>query len=158
MSNVTAAAIADDALQILRRQGLDCVGGSYYDVSEKIRAAIIHAAKVRLVPGLEPGCTSQGIEPRLADVAAASQAHEPDTSYRHTLDCDMVKHPNCTRCSCSALETPSALPCVRREGCKDRARCAAEEHCTGLETGVCCDRSLETGGQRHTSTCGRGPV
>jgi hypothetical protein len=34
----------------------------------------------------------------------------------------------------SAQETPAALPCVRREGCKDRARCAAEEHCTGLET------------------------
>lgn len=26
------------------------------------------------------------------------------------------------------------------------------------ETGACCSRALETGGQRHTSTCGRGPV
>lgn len=28
---------------------------------------------------------------------------------RHTLDCDLVKHPNCTRCSCGAHETSAAL-------------------------------------------------
>jgi hypothetical protein len=37
-----------------------------------------------------------------------------------------------------AQETSAALPCVRREGCKNRARCAAEEHCTGMETPVEC--------------------
>lgn len=128
MSNEIAAAIADDALQFLRQQGLDCVGGSYYDVSGKIRAAIIRAAKVRLVPGLEPGRTSQGIEPHLAAVAAASQAHEPDTSYRHKLDCDMVKHPNCTRCSCGAAQETSVTHCKHgteiddNNGCRQCAR------------------------------------
>lgn len=33
-------------------------------------------------------------------------AHEPEA--RHTLDCDMVKHPNCTRCNCgSSIDTES---------------------------------------------------
>lgn len=27
---------------------------------------------------------------------------QPSPAVRHTLDCDMVKHPNCTRCSCGS--------------------------------------------------------
>jgi hypothetical protein len=40
-----AAAIANEALRLLRQQGLDCVCGGYDDVSDKIHTAILHAAR-----------------------------------------------------------------------------------------------------------------
>jgi hypothetical protein len=40
-----AARIADDTLRRLTEQGLDCVGGGYYDVSQKIHTAALHAAR-----------------------------------------------------------------------------------------------------------------
>ncbi len=40
-----AAAIANEALRLLREQGLDCVGGGYDDVSQKIHTAVLHAAR-----------------------------------------------------------------------------------------------------------------
>jgi hypothetical protein len=43
-----ASAIANEALRLLREQGLDCVGGGYDDVSQKIHTAILHAARAIL--------------------------------------------------------------------------------------------------------------
>lgn len=40
-----AAIIANEALKLLREQGLDCVAGGYYDVSKKIHTAVLHAAR-----------------------------------------------------------------------------------------------------------------
>lgn len=37
-------------------------------------------------------------------VARLSSQSEPEA--RHTLDCDMVKHPNCTRCNCGSSVDP----------------------------------------------------
>jgi hypothetical protein len=45
MSSELAAEIANEALRLLREQGLDCVGGGYHDVSQKIHTAVLHAAR-----------------------------------------------------------------------------------------------------------------
>jgi len=37
-----------------------------------------------------------------------------ETNPRHTLDCDMVKHPNCTRCNCGSSIDPHYLEHVRQ--------------------------------------------
>ena len=45
----------------------------------------------------------------IADAQSASSAGEKPA--RHTLDCDMVKHPNCTQCNCgSSVDTSTDTP------------------------------------------------
>lgn len=71
---------------------------------------------------IEPVLKQAGWTLSLGAIAAVIEAL--DTIYgppthetgepRHTLDCDMVKHPNCTRCNCGSSVDPDSLEHVRQ--------------------------------------------
>lgn len=72
-------------------------------VEDSLRAAPAereHAARMiglqrRVITELRSRRDAQEIR-----VAALEESLRAEKERRHTLDCDLVKHPNCTRCNC----------------------------------------------------------
>lgn len=47
----------------------------------------------------------------IATVSQLENGSAVETPARHTLECDMVKHPNCTRCSCGSSHPKTPADC-----------------------------------------------